>query len=148
MLLKKTTFFLLRPILACKIPNKTDQQVDLSGYWLLNVMDIFHVKFQTFTSWCTIFDIFCTYFLHYYISITSIKLPMESFQIFIWKAYSRKFCSERKLESEMKWNFEHLFELATLEINAIWRMQYFFWYCLNTTVCKFNNCNFSTVNAI
>ena len=35
-----------------------------------------------------------------------------------------------KKESEMKWNSEHLFKLATLEINAIWRRQYFFWYCL------------------
>ena len=26
----------------------------------------------------------------------------------------------------MKLNFKHLFEFATLEINAIWRMQYFF----------------------
>ena len=26
----------------------------------------------------------------------------------------------------MKLNSEYLFELATLEINAIWRMQYFF----------------------
>ena len=25
----------------------------------------------------------------------------------------------------MKWNSEHLLELATLAINAIWRMQYF-----------------------
>ena len=35
-----------------------------------------------------------------------------------------------KKESEMKWNSEHLFKLATLEINAIWRMQHFFWYSL------------------
>ena len=49
-------------------------------------------------------------------------------------------------ESEMKWNSEHLFELATLEINAIWRIQYFSWYFLNTTECDFNNFNIGTVN--
>ena len=27
-------------------------------------------------------------------------------------------------------------------------MKYFFWYCLNATVCKFNNSNIGTVNAI
>ena len=47
----------------------------------------------------------------------------------------------------MKLNSEHLFELATLEINAMWRIQYFFW-CCNTTVCEFNNLNIDTVNAI
>ena len=41
----------------------------------------------------------------------------------------------------MKLNSEHLFELVTLEINAIWKMQYFFRYCLNTKVCEFNNFN-------
>ena len=30
------------------------------------------------------------------------------------------------MKSEMKFNSEHLFEFATLEINVIWRMQYFF----------------------
>ena len=29
------------------------------------------------------------------------------------------------MEKEMELNSEYLFELATLEINAIWRMQYF-----------------------
>ena len=48
----------------------------------------------------------------------------------------------------MKLNSEHLFEVATLEVNAIWKTQYFFWYYLNTTVCKFNNFNTGTVNAI
>ena len=48
----------------------------------------------------------------------------------------------------MKLNSEHLFELSTLEINKIWRMQYFFRYCLNTTVYEFNNFNIGTVNAI
>ena len=38
--------------------------------------------------------------------------------------------------------------LYTLEINAILRMQYFFEYCVNTTVCEFNNFNIGTVNAI
>ena len=48
----------------------------------------------------------------------------------------------------MKLNSEHLFEHATLEINAIWKIQYFFGYCLNTTVCEFNNFNIGTVNTI
>ena len=48
----------------------------------------------------------------------------------------------------MKLNSEQLFELATLQINAIWRMKYLFWYRLNTTVCKFNSFNNDTVNTI
>ena len=50
---------------------------------------------------------------------------------FISKAYSRKFCIlrefcfERKMKSEMKLNSEHLFELATPEINTIWRIHIF-----------------------
>ena len=47
----------------------------------------------------------------------------------------------------MKLNSEHSFELATLEINAIWRMGYFFWYCLNTTVSEFNNFNTSNFSS-
>ena len=73
-----------------------------------------------------------------YISIISIKLPIdsESFFIFIWKAYSRIFsleralCFERKMKSEIRLNSENLFELDALEKNAI----FFFWYWLNTTV--------------
>ena len=42
------------------------------------------------------------------------------------KSVFKKICFERKLKSEMKLNSEHLFELDTIEINAIWRMQYFF----------------------
>ena len=34
--------------------------------------------------------------------------------------------NERKMKSEMKLNSEYLFELATPEINAILRRQYFF----------------------
>ena len=41
------------------------------------------------------------------------------------------------MKSKMNLNSEHLLELAALEINTIWRMQYFFWYCLNTTVCEY-----------
>ena len=38
---------------------------------------------------------------------------------------------------------------SSLEVNAIWRTQYFYLYCLNTTVCKFNNFNiFGTANTI
>ena len=48
----------------------------------------------------------------------------------------------------MKLNSEQFFEFATLEVNAIWKIQYFFWYYLNTTVSKFNNFNIGTVNAI
>ena len=39
-------------------------------------------------------------------------------------------------------NSQYFFELVTLEINAIWRIHYFLWCCLNTTVCEFNNFNF------
>ena len=35
-------------------------------------------------------------------------------------------CFDRKMESEIKLNFEHLSELVTPETNSIWRMQYFF----------------------
>ena len=52
----------------------------------------------------------------------------------------------KKSESEMKWNSEHLLEPATLEINAIWRIQYFSWYFLNTTKRDFNNFNIGTAN--
>ena len=38
----------------------------------------------------------------------------------------KQLCFERKMTSEMKLNSEHLFEVATFEINAIWRMQYTF----------------------
>ena len=41
----------------------------------------------------------------------------------------------------MKWNSEHLFELAALEIISIWNMQYLFWYWLSTTVYKLNSFN-------
>ena len=34
-------------------------------------------------------------------------------------------CLEKN-KSEIELNSEHLFEFATLQINAIWRMQYFF----------------------
>ena len=60
----------------------------------------------------------------------------------------KKPCFERKKKSEMKLDSENLFELATLEINATWRMQYFVYYFLNTTVCEFNNFNIGTVSAI
>ena len=35
----------------------------------------------------------------------------------------------------MKVNSEHLPELATLQIDAMWRIQYFFLYFKNATVC-------------
>ena len=35
----------------------------------------------------------------------------------------------------MKVNSKRLFEFATLEIDAVWRIQYFFSYCINTTAC-------------
>ena len=37
----------------------------------------------------------------------------------------KKLCFERKMKSEINFNSDHLFQLATLEINAIWRMQHF-----------------------
>ena len=52
------------------------------------------------------------------------------------------------MKSRMKLNSEHLFEHATLEINAMWKIQYFFGYCLNTTLCEFNSFNIGTVNTI
>ena len=52
------------------------------------------------------------------------------------------------MKSELKLNSEHLFELATPKINTMWIMQYFFLYCLNTTVFEFSNFNISTVTAI
>ena len=46
-----------------------------------------------------------------------------------------------------KWdlNSGHLFELASLEIIAKWRI-HFFWHCLNIKVCKLSNFNIGTVN--
>ena len=41
-----------------------------------------------------------------------------------------------------------LLDLATLEINATYRMQHFFWYCLNTTVYEYNDFNTGAVDAI
>ena len=70
------------------------------------------------------------------------------------KAFSKKilfvkslvFWKKNETRNEMKfWTF---FELATFEANVIWKMQHFFWYCLNTTVCKFNNFNIGTVKDI
>ena len=81
----------------------------------------------------------------------------EFFRLYL-KSVSKKILFERKLKSEMKLSFcfsifsqnrifslqnsQYFFELATLEINAIWRIHYFLWCCLNTTVCEFNNFNF------
>ena len=52
------------------------------------------------------------------------------------------------MKTELKLNSEHLFGLAILEINAIWIMQYFFLYCLNTTVFQLSNFNIVTVIAV
>ena len=82
-----------------------------------------------------------------YISITSIKLPKKSFQIFIWKSFSRKFSFERKLKSKMEWNSEPLLELATLETNANGERNIFA-DTAKIQVCEFNNFNIGTVNAI
>ena len=78
---------------------------------------------------------------------------MDSFQTFIEKRIQENSlykgsCFEKIMKSEMKLNSKYLFELTTLEINKICRMQYFFWYCLNTTVCEYSNFNIGTVNAI
>ena len=54
------------------------------------------------------------------------------------------------MKSEMKLNYEHLFELATLEVNVVVENTIFFSYtcCLNTTVCEFNNFSIGRVNEI
>ena len=52
------------------------------------------------------------------------------------------------MKTELKLNSEHLFGLATLEINAVWIKQYFFLYCLNTTVFQLSNFNIVTVIAV
>ena len=57
-------------------------------------------------------------------------------------------CLEKKMKSEMKLNSEHLFEDTTLEMNVISRMQFFFWYCLNKTVCEFSKFDMDAVNEI
>ena len=46
---------------------------------------------------------------------------MERFQIFIGKAYSSTLCL-KKMKREIRLNSKYLFELATLEINATWRI--------------------------
>ena len=57
-------------------------------------------------------------------------------------------CFQRKVKSEIKfWTFVlTCYTWNTVKTN--WRMKYFFWYCLNTTVHKFNNSNIGTVNEI
>ena len=54
------------------------------------------------------------------------------------------------MKSEMKLNYEHLFELATLEVNVVVENSIFFSYTcrLNTTVCEFNNFSIGAVNEI
>ena len=52
------------------------------------------------------------------------------------------------MKNKMKGNTNQLFETAPLEINAICRMKYFFWYCLNTTECDFNNFNMRAINSV
>ena len=58
-------------------------------------------------------------------------------------------CSERKIKREIKLNSEHFFLTCYTwnTTNIIWRIKYFFWYCLNTTERQFNNSNI-IVNAI
>ena len=51
------------------------------------------------------------------------------------------------MESEATSNSKYLYELAALEINAIWRMYYYF-LCLNTTICEFNDLNIGAVHTI
>ena len=63
----------------------------------------------------------------------------------------KSFVFWRKIE---KWNeirYWTFVELATLETNAIWRMNFFSdacRYCLTTTVRKFNDFNIGIVDAI
>ena len=51
---------------------------------------------------------------------------------------------KEKVKNKMKLNSKYLFDLATLEQNATWRIQYFFWFCLNKTVFKFSNFKIGT----
>ena len=51
------------------------------------------------------------------------------------------------MKSEVKLNSEHLFELVTIELNAIWKMEYFVWYFLNTTVFEFSKHWYSNYNS-
>ena len=66
-------------------------------------------------------------------------------------------CFERKIKSEFKLNTEHLLhQLVNLTLTCYtwntvttnWRMNYFSWYCLNTTVRKFNISSIGSINAI
>ena len=72
---------------------------------------------------------------------------MESFQIFIWKVYSRKFrlyralYFERKRKSKMKWSFQKCVWICYTWNKCSMKNAIFFWRCLNTTVCEFNNFN-------
>ena len=54
----------------------------------------------------------------------------------------------KKNEKGNKIKFWTFVELDTLEIYALWRMQYFFWYCLNATVCKFNDFSNGSLNSV
>ena len=48
------------------LSNAQEEGPASGSEWFLtsNVINTFHAKFHAFTSWCTIFDIFCTYLLH------------------------------------------------------------------------------------
>ena len=46
------------------------------------------------------------------------------FKRYIQENFVYKECFEWKMKSEMKPNSKYLFELATLERNAIWRIQH------------------------
>ena len=71
------------------------------------------------------------FWLFFFFFFFAKNLFFEIFQIFIWDSYTetdtyKEPCIlKKKTKSEMKLNSEHLLELATLEINAIWRIQDF-----------------------
>ena len=79
-----------------------------------------------------------------------IKLPMESFEIFIRKLFIKTLLwFERNVKRKLNkfWTFVlTCYTWNTVNTNS--RMKYFFWYCINTTVRKFNNFNIGTVNVI
>ena len=60
---------------------------------------------------------------------------MESFYIFIWKFCSQTaLCFERKIKTKIKFWIFVLICCTWNTVNTNGRMNFFFWYCLNTTV--------------
>ena len=86
---------------------------------------------------------------------TELKPLLPYCKKFLFEKCSRKFYLKRtfwfesKMKSKMKLDSEHYLTCYTWnKVNTNWRQKYFFWYCLNTIVRKFNNYNTTTVNSI